>query len=280
MPGAIWLALMPYVASNCGVATYTVPVKFCTPCSGRPAWYRLLVDSSGTAGACRLAARVFTRVVRAASWAALSCVICPGPSSARARRYSLAAGQVGADPVERIVELDAGDDADPHGQEHGERGRRQRGTGPGPVADQVAQRDPDRDRQPRARPGRQHADGQRGEQDDADDGGDQAGQQEQRVPVAALPPATRLRPPANARHADAGREHDDAGQGGAVHRLGRRGAAGQRGHHRHARPSSWPGGGRPAPTSRSRARSRCANAHHGRFAASTTWPVACCSVGT
>ena len=23
-----------------------------------------------------------------------------------------------------------------------------------------------------------------------------------------------------------------------------------------------------------------ANAHHGRFAASTTWPVACCSVGT
>ena len=22
------------------------------------------------------------------------------------------------------------------------------------------------------------------------------------------------------------------------------------------------------------------NAHHGRFAASTTWPVACCSVGT
>ncbi len=23
-----------------------------------------------------------------------------------------------------------------------------------------------------------------------------------------------------------------------------------------------------------------ANAHHGRFAASTTWPVACCSAGT
>src|SRR4051812_9916449 len=33
VPGAIWLALMPYAASNCGVATYTVPVKFCTPCA-------------------------------------------------------------------------------------------------------------------------------------------------------------------------------------------------------------------------------------------------------
>src|SRR5271156_3356259 len=76
VPGAIWLALMPYVASNCGVATYTVPVKFCTPCSGRPVWYRLLVDSSRTAGACRLSARVFTRVAREASWAALGCVIC------------------------------------------------------------------------------------------------------------------------------------------------------------------------------------------------------------
>ena len=28
VPGAIWLALIPYVASSCGVATYTVPVKF------------------------------------------------------------------------------------------------------------------------------------------------------------------------------------------------------------------------------------------------------------
>jgi hypothetical protein len=32
---------------------------------------------------------------------------------------------------------------------------------------------------------------------------------------------------------DAAREHDDAGQGGAVHRLRRCRAAGQRGHHRH-----------------------------------------------
>ena len=34
---------------------------------------------------------------------------------------------------------------------------------------------------------------------------------------------------------DAARKHDDAGQGGAVHRLRRRGAAGQGGHHRHRR---------------------------------------------
>src|SRR6266704_3074998 len=67
VPGAIWLALMPYVASNCGVATYTVPVKFCTPCAGGPTWYSVLGDSSGTADARRLAARVFTRVVRVAS---------------------------------------------------------------------------------------------------------------------------------------------------------------------------------------------------------------------
>src|SRR6202050_802237 len=79
VPEAIWLALMPYVASNCGVATYTVPVKFCTPCSGRPVWYRSLVDSSRTGVACRLAARACTRVVRGAIWAALGWVICPGP---------------------------------------------------------------------------------------------------------------------------------------------------------------------------------------------------------
>src|SRR5271170_195288 len=77
VPGAIWLALIPYVASNRGVATYTVPVKFCTPCAGRPTWYSVLADSSGTADACRLAASVFTRVVKAASWAALNGVLCP-----------------------------------------------------------------------------------------------------------------------------------------------------------------------------------------------------------
>src|SRR5215813_8148781 len=78
VPGAIWLALIPYVASNCGVATYTVPVKFCGPCAGGPTWYSVLADSRGTADACRLAARVFTRVVRVASWAPLSGVLCPG----------------------------------------------------------------------------------------------------------------------------------------------------------------------------------------------------------
>jgi hypothetical protein len=139
----------------------------------------------------------------------------------------LAAGQVGAGPGQRIAEIDAGDEADPHGREHGECDRRQRGTGPRPVADQVAQRDPDRDRQPRAGSGRQHGDGQRGEQDDADDHGDQAGQQEQRAPLAGVPLARHPGQAAGERQArNADREHDDAGHGGAVHRLGRRGAAG------------------------------------------------------
>ena len=49
MPGAIWLALIPYVASNCGVATYTVPVKLNGLCSGVPTWYSVApADSSGT----------------------------------------------------------------------------------------------------------------------------------------------------------------------------------------------------------------------------------------
>src|SRR5580692_4754571 len=34
--GAIWLALIPYVASNLGVATYTAPVKLLR--GGVPAW--------------------------------------------------------------------------------------------------------------------------------------------------------------------------------------------------------------------------------------------------
>src|SRR6266849_5752903 len=78
VPGAIWLALIPYVASNCGVATYTVPVKLDGLFSGVPTWYSVLADCSGSADACRLAARVFTRVVRVASWAPLSGVLCPG----------------------------------------------------------------------------------------------------------------------------------------------------------------------------------------------------------
>src|ERR1039457_4429252 len=32
VPGAIWLALIPYVASNCGVARYTEPVKLLCAC--------------------------------------------------------------------------------------------------------------------------------------------------------------------------------------------------------------------------------------------------------
>jgi hypothetical protein len=36
VPGAIWPASIPYVASNCGVAAYTVPVKFCGLFSGVP----------------------------------------------------------------------------------------------------------------------------------------------------------------------------------------------------------------------------------------------------
>src|SRR5215471_8880906 len=79
VPGAIWLALILYVASNCGVATYTVPVKFCTPWAGRPTWYSVPACSSGTADACMLAVRAFTRLVRAASWAPLGCAIVPGP---------------------------------------------------------------------------------------------------------------------------------------------------------------------------------------------------------
>ena len=79
VPGAIWPDLIPYVASNCGVATYTVPVKFRGPCAGGPTWCSVPADSSGTAVACRLAARAFTRVVRVASWAPLVCAIVPGP---------------------------------------------------------------------------------------------------------------------------------------------------------------------------------------------------------
>ena len=57
VPGLIWLALMPYVASSCGVATYTDPLKWsCGPCV--PAWYRLTPDASSgsTDWACRPAA--------------------------------------------------------------------------------------------------------------------------------------------------------------------------------------------------------------------------------
>jgi hypothetical protein len=58
----------------------------------------------------------------------------------------------------------------------------------------------------------------------------QAGHQVQRgMPLAARPG----QPAGGCQAHDAGREHGDAGQGGAVHRRQRRGAAGQRGHHWH-----------------------------------------------
>src|SRR5215831_9693154 len=78
VPGAIWLALIPYLASNRGVATKTVPVKLDGLFARVPTWYSVPADSSGTADACRLAARVFTRAVRVASWAPLSGMLCPG----------------------------------------------------------------------------------------------------------------------------------------------------------------------------------------------------------
>src|SRR5215472_8210139 len=77
VPGAIWLALIPYVASNCGVATYTVPVKLLRACV--PTWYSMTipgwapaVSSGSTDCACRLAARLLTRPLRRAAWALLS----------------------------------------------------------------------------------------------------------------------------------------------------------------------------------------------------------------
>src|SRR5215470_19948145 len=49
VPGAIWLALIPYVASNCGVATSTEPEKSDALCFCVPTWYsEAPVDSSGT----------------------------------------------------------------------------------------------------------------------------------------------------------------------------------------------------------------------------------------
>jgi hypothetical protein len=65
------------------------------------------------------------------------------------------------------------------------------------------------------------------------------------APLAGVPVARHPGQAAGERQArDAGREHDDAGQGGAVHWLRRRGAAGQRGHHRHLRDRrGWAAGG-------------------------------------
>ena len=79
VPGAIWLALIPYVASNCGVAMYTEPEKLPGPFSGVPSWYSVTADSSGTDRACRLAARLFTCPPRRAVWRLLSCAIKPLP---------------------------------------------------------------------------------------------------------------------------------------------------------------------------------------------------------
>lgn len=49
VPGLIWLALMPYLASSCGVATYTVPVKL--PCRCAATWAKVtLASCSGSTG--------------------------------------------------------------------------------------------------------------------------------------------------------------------------------------------------------------------------------------
>src|SRR5215467_4905398 len=78
--GAIWLALIPYVASSCGVATYIEPVKLLLLWGGVLAWDSPAAEnSSGTADrACRLAARLFSRLLRLASWALVSGIIMPG----------------------------------------------------------------------------------------------------------------------------------------------------------------------------------------------------------
>ena len=77
VPGAIWLAVIPYRASSRGVATYTEPVKLLL--SDVPAWNSPAADSSGTADpACRLAARLLSRLPRLASWALVSGIIMPG----------------------------------------------------------------------------------------------------------------------------------------------------------------------------------------------------------
>src|SRR5580704_10890843 len=82
VPGAIWLALIPYAASSCGVATYTLPLKLCGLYRGVPVWYRLPTPSSVTTDACRLAARLSTRPFRLASWAPLSGMDSPTPGLA------------------------------------------------------------------------------------------------------------------------------------------------------------------------------------------------------
>ena len=77
VPGAIWLAVIPYMASSRGVATYTEPVKLLW--GDVPAWSSPAAFSSGTADpACRRAARLLSRLPRLASWAPVSGIIMPG----------------------------------------------------------------------------------------------------------------------------------------------------------------------------------------------------------
>ena len=78
MPGAIWAAVIPYVASSCGVATYTVPVKSLWACA--PTWCSVAAaDSSRTADrACRLAARLPMCLLTFAIWVLLSGVALAG----------------------------------------------------------------------------------------------------------------------------------------------------------------------------------------------------------
>ncbi|HTA09487.1 MAG TPA: hypothetical protein VK836_13295, partial [Streptosporangiaceae bacterium] len=98
--------------------------------------------------------------------------------------------------------------------------------------DRVTHRDPDRDRQPRSRAGSEHADAQRGEQEDADDHANQADQQGQRAARAAAPAWRASLAAGECQDDQADRERDDARHGRPVYASRRRRAPGQRGHHR------------------------------------------------
>ena len=76
VPAAIWLALIPYMASNCGVATYTAPVKFCWPCARPPgtAYARGFQRHRGPR--VQAGGEAVHRLARRAAWALVSCVIC------------------------------------------------------------------------------------------------------------------------------------------------------------------------------------------------------------
>ena len=166
----------------------------------------------------------------------------PGVAAPQAVRLvddELAGREVGADVPQRVAEPGGGQDAGEDGQEHGEGGRGQGRPGPGPVAAEVAQGEPHRDRRP-ASHGRGHRDAQRGEYQAADGGGDNAREQQHTGSVVqGGVPAARER-----EAAEAGREQGQAGPGAATSRPGWGRAPGQGRDHRHpGRRPGLPGGG-------------------------------------